>query len=69
MNAVSVDVPCISGGAGKKVSPAALGRDPLGELLRPLTGSPVGAPPTNPAKNRSSARHITPLGIPVVPPV
>ena len=34
-----------------------------------FTGSPVGAPPPSPAKNRSSWRHITPLGMPVVPPV
>ena len=33
MNAVSVEVPCISGGVGKKVMPVAARRDPLGQLL------------------------------------
>ena len=33
------------------------------------TGSPSGLPPPIPVKNRSSWRHMTPLGMPVVPPV
>ena len=32
-------------------------------------GSPPGLPPCRPAKNTSSWRHMTPRGIPVVPPV
>lgn len=69
MNAVSVEVPCISGGVGKKVIPAPPAATRSASSSGFLTGSPVGAPPPNPEKNRSSCRHITPLGIPVVPPV
>src|SRR3972149_10855561 len=32
-------------------------------------GAPYGLPPISAAKNRSSCRHITPFGMPVVPPV
>lgn len=32
-------------------------------------GSPIGLPPDRAAWKKSSARHITPLGMPVVPPV
>ncbi len=38
MNAVSVEVPCISGGVGKNVIPAPPDRDPLGQLLGFLDG-------------------------------
>ncbi len=69
MNAVSVEVPCISGGVGKNVIPAPPAATRSANSSGFLTGSPVGAPPPRPEKNRSSWRHITPLGIPVVPPV
>lgn len=69
MNAVGVEVPCSSGAVGKKDARAAR-RDPFGQFLGPghrFAG--LGAPPQRPAKTRSSRRHTTPLGIPVVPPV
>lgn len=69
MNAVSVEVPCISGGVGKKVMPSPPAATRSASSSGRATGSPVGAPPPSPEKNRSSWRHITPLGMPVVPPV
>ncbi len=54
MNAVSVDVPCISGGVGKKVIPAPPAATRRASSSGARTGSPVGAPPPSPAKNRSS---------------
>ncbi len=69
MNAVSVEVPCISGGVGKKVIPSPPAATRSASSCGDFTGSPVGAPPPRPEKNRSSWRHITPFGMPVVPPV
>ncbi len=69
MKAVSVEVPCISGAVGKKVIPAPPAATRSASSSGFFTGSPVGAPPPRPAKNRSSCRHMTPFGMPVVPPV
>lgn len=69
MNAVRVEVPCISGGVGKNTRPSSPAATRSASSCGRRTGSPVGAPPPIPEKNRSSWRHITPLGMPVVPPV
>lgn len=54
MRVVSVEVPCISGGVGKKVIPAPPAATRSASSSGRLTGSPVGAPPPSPEKNRSS---------------
>ena len=54
MNAVRVDVPCISGGVGKKVIPSPPAATRSASSAGEETGSPVGAPPPRPEKNRSS---------------
>lgn len=54
MKAVRVEVPCISGGVGKKVMPSPPAATRSASSSGFLTGSPVGAPPPNPEKKRSS---------------
>jgi hypothetical protein len=54
MKAVRVEVPCISGGVGKKVIPSPPAATRSASSSGVFTGSPVGAPPPNPEKNRSS---------------
>ena len=54
MKAVSVEVPCISGGVGKKVIPVPPAATRSAISCGFLTGSPVGEPPPSPEKNRSS---------------
>jgi hypothetical protein len=67
MKLLSSAAPCMSGAAGKLVMPPARAFSPASSGV--LTAPPQGTPPPMPAKNRSSWRHMTPLGMPVVPPV
>ena len=69
MNVPSSAAPCISGGAQNMVSWNPSGSIRAASSSGEVTGVPTGLPPPMPAKNRSSWRHMTPLGIPVVPPV
>ncbi len=67
MNVAICAAPCISGAAGIMT---------IGPVLVAVSmtcpgsrcGSPYGLPPPK-AMNRSSVRHMTPFGMPVVPPV
>ena len=64
----SCAAPCISGATGNiTIDPRVTARSATssGEL----TGVPTGSAPPMPAKKMSSWRHITPFGMPVVPPV
>jgi hypothetical protein len=68
MKLASCAAPWISGAAGIIVTtPPAAARS--GTSSGVAAGRAVGKPPPMPAKKRSSWRHITPLGMPVVPPV
>ena len=67
--AVNSPVPCMSGQAGRKTGPG-----PPSLMDRTRSGRVSGVGPSTRsaescASRRSSWRHITPLGIPVVPPV
>ena len=62
--------PCISGGITSRTSGAGGGRALLGQLV--VGGDLLAGDASMPwpsAMNTSSWRHITPLGMPVVPPV
>ena len=67
--AVKPPVPCMSGHAGRRVIPGPL----LASSARTSSGPPSSGYRRNPAllsrAKRSSWRHMTPFGIPVVPPV
>ncbi len=68
-NAENCPVPCISGQAGSITDPGPVIRD-ASSSTEVLGGRPRrGLPPAPSSRNRSPWRHITPLGIPVVPPV
>ena len=58
-------VPCMSGHAGSVVA----ARLPAWTATSGSGGSVPGRPICHSATYRSSVRHITPLGMPVVPPV
>ena len=78
ISALNWAVPCINGAATMVVagvssgSPAAIAastRSPASSGLA-IGGTPrIALPPPPRTGNRSSIRHITPLGMPVVPPV
>ena len=61
--------PCIIGAFTICIGRRVLGGDAFGELVGRSIGVWPKPPPPRAAKKMSSARHITPLGIPVVPPV
>jgi hypothetical protein len=68
MNTPSCAAPWISGGTGNCTTTArvfAFSASSSGLSI----GTPAGFPPPIPVKNRSSWRHTTPFGMPVVPPV
>ena len=67
MNAIQWAVPCMNGHAGRhRVRPAcALSAICSGDSM----AWPAKSPPPNAPKKMSSWRHMTPFGIPVVPPV
>ena len=69
MSWVMHPVPCMSGQAGSPTAPGPCTRS----RMMPMSASPSRTRASNPAptmlRNRSSCRHITPFGIPVVPPV
>ena len=68
MNDASWAAPCMSGAIGK----VALGSRDIAwsaSCSGRSAGWPAGSPPPMPEKKMSSWRHITPLGMPVVPPV
>ncbi len=68
MNAAHWAAPCINGAAGSIVTiPEASAFFPTCSGVS--GGGPYGLPPIIAAKKRSSWRHITPFGMPVVPPV
>ena len=71
MNAENWPVPCISGQATTITGGGGARVGPLGDRVDDVAGStPVsGLPPAPSTLKRSSWRHITPLGMPVVPPV
>ena len=67
LNAIQCAVPCMNGQAGTQRVRDSRQRSAIS------SGAVIGAPPP-PAppiapKNRSTWRHITPFGMPVVPPV
>ena len=68
MSCVYSPVPCISGQAGMPIGPATV------TICRTVSASAsalrtIGFIWPTRLRNRSSWRHITPLGMPVVPPV
>ena len=71
MKAVKRPVPCMRGQAGRWRSPGPRARTRAASSSSDATGgSPsTGFPPPPIARQRSSDRHMTPFGMPVVPPV
>ena len=67
MNAIQCAVPCMNGHAGRqRVRPAiALSLIASGRSI----AAPAKSPPPKAPKKMSSWRHMTPFGMPVVPPV
>jgi hypothetical protein len=66
---VSAPVPCMSGHAGQLTAPAPWARMAMRTSSSvPSFGRGFGLPPFS-SPNRSSWRHMTPFGMPVVPPV
>ena len=69
MSWVMHPVPCMSGQAGRPTVPGPCTRS----RMMPMSGSPSRTRASKPApttlRKRSSCRHITPFGMPVVPPV
>ena len=67
VNAIQCAVPCMNGQAGRqRVRPASAFSAICSGLAIAL---PAKSPPPNAPKKMSSWRHMTPFGIPVVPPV
>ena len=67
--AVNPPVPCMSGHAGSRVMPAPVAASSRRSPSTPPSGGYLRNPPPLRRAKRSSWRHMTPLGIPVVPPV
>ncbi len=67
LNALNNPVPCINGAAGRLRGPGLLTRSVA--ACRSCSGGRRLRFAASSAPNRSSWRHITPFGIPVVPPV
>ena len=65
--ALNKPVPCMSGAAGKLRGPGLVDRSPIGSPSG--TGGSRFLLVLSSVKNKSSWRHMTPFGIPVVPPV
>ncbi len=67
VNAIQCAVPCMKGHAGRqRVRPAAaLSAISSGAAM----ARPAKSPPPKAPKKMSSWRHMTPFGMPVVPPV
>jgi hypothetical protein len=67
--AAQCPLPCISGATGSVAGGAvrAIAFVPISSGA--VIGGPPGLPPCSPAKKTSSCRHMTPFGMPVVPPV
>ena len=64
-------VPCINGHAESSTKPGCAGSSRLTSSSTDVAGGTpsTALPPLPSTLNRSSWRHITPLGMPVVPPV
>ena len=67
LNAIQCAVPCMNGHAGTHLVRGTRQRSAISSGV--VIGAPPPLAPPIAPKNTSSWRHITPFGMPVVPPV